>query len=258
MPETVHIAAVWTRPTGGLAVKSSGTYQDGSYVDRWLDMVRRKAPQCVPLLITDSPDKLPNGVDHIDCRPFVQEFGVSAWWPSFLAYHPQMCALNMLMTGLDQVLLEPVDVFLNPLPSLMTYGRSWGWNNREDFGPYHNAMAYLPAWAPGREEVWKRWAETCHKAFTEQFDEARLNAILAELDERLIETWPDRLVASYKCAVGSAPCKYQDPGFHGIAALCFHGYPKPHDVINNRMEGWGMIRDAWCPPRHGALPGVGR
>jgi hypothetical protein len=198
----------------------------------------RNTVDAKPLLVTDEPERWQDKCAVIDCREWIKRYGVAHWWPWFMLLdHPDAVPHEILYIGLDQVALQPLDPFFDHKSVRMP--ECWGGR----FGKFNSAAVYLPPAHPDREQLAESAAPLYPRAGELKFDETLLNMAIVNSGIR-VEPWPKSWVGSYKVgAVHTLTIRnllWEPPGWDA-RLLCFHGIPKPTEVIERKLDGWETI-----------------
>ena len=188
------------------------------YVNRLAAMVARHATRPHRFLcLTDDPagvacDTSPIGTD------------LPGWWAKLVLFqpHPALAGERVLYLDLDTVLVGNIDSLLDyrgDFAILRDFYRPTGYGSA--------VMAFEAGW--GRT-IWEQF----------QRDPAFVMRMLHG-DQEWIETVveeADRWQALCPGLIGSYKADGLSHGPKGFHAVCFHGWPKPHDV-----DGW--VTEAW-------------
>ena len=186
-------------------VKARPAY-DHHYVNRLQAMVAHH--MSLPhrfVCFTDDPS-------GIKCPTRALPSGLTGWWAELALHRPNVLSGPVLYLDLDTVILDSLDF-------IASYGGDF--SILRDFYRPDGYGSGVMLWRTAQPQVWNRWIAEGrpdnHHGDQGWMEEAVPNA------DRLQDVFPGKF-----CSFKADEC--DDGAPVDAAVMCFHGYPKPHEL----------------------------
>lgn len=191
-------------------------------------------------------------------RPLNPKFG-GGWWAKLGLWHQHEGCVwggrRGLFFDLDTIIVSDLSPLLAKIDQLRDGDAIW----LSDFYAPNRIASGVMAWTP-------QWAATVgahisaralelrpHKGRAFHGDQDFAEGVLSEIPASHIRRWQDCLpgtIVSYKehvCGSGRIGVpKANDKLPSDAAVVCFHGKPKPSDILTHASSGW-LRRNWWAP-----------
>ena len=211
-------------------------------------------PQYFPHQLLDGVEKAIE-IQTVDVRPFLAEAvlppsGVPGRWACMSMFNPNLHdplgGEPLLYTDVDNAIIGNLTPLVEEaIDQEFSCHRDWG--NAMEWNWLASGFLGIRPGGTVANFIWQYFREEGPRYTEFLFQGLLQRAIEANNLESRAHKVPDPMVASYKRLTGMMPAHGagQVGTWDEAIILCFHGKPKPDEVIAGRMEGWERGAKNW-------------